>query len=181
MHKMSNSLAAVTLLVVITTAACSSSAPIPQQPASGSVSQPVAVVQTAPQCKTPTTCQAPVGELHKIDCVNKIPYTNVLVPAGTAFEVLDKSGDFKCSDSGQVVEGKTVLSCYGKELNAFDLKLTSTNCSRVALTEGTGQCQPGFGYDAAQQCCAPTTTDDAGSTSMRVELGACPLPQIHTP
>jgi hypothetical protein len=111
--------------------------------------------------------------------VKKIPYTNIVVDPGTTFEVLDKSGDFSCADSGQKTDaGRTILTCTGKELYAFDLKLTNPACSTSNLATGTGQCQEGYGFDAAQGCCAPITTDlTAGSVTIKVNLRACPLPQ----
>jgi hypothetical protein len=138
--------------------------------------QPVAA-QTAPLCQNAATCQAPQAEFHEIDCVNKMPYTNVMVPVGTKFEMIDKSGDFKCSETGYVVDGKSVISCFGKELYTFDLKLTNSTCSGSNLVTGTGQCQQGYGYDAAQQCCAPVTNNESASTTVAVDLGPCPLPQ----
>jgi len=170
------------VVVVIATAACSASvaspAPVVNAPAQ---QQPVAAVQAVPLCQNATTCEAPAADLIRADCVNKIPYTNVLVAPGTAYEVQDKTGAFTCKDSGNVVNGKTVLTCYGTQLMAFDLKLTNSTCSRPNLQENSGQCQSGYGYDAAQQCCAPTSGDSPGSTSVRIELGGCPLPQYHEP
>jgi hypothetical protein len=167
----------IALLTVLAAAACSPAA----QPASAPANQPAAAAPAVALCQNPTTCQAPDVVLHQIDCANKIPYTNVLVPAGTKFEVLDKSGDFTCKDSGKVVDGKTVLICYGKELYSFNLKLTNSACGGAALTTGTGQCQQGYGYDAAQKCCAPVAGDQAGSTTVQVDLGACPLPRVVLP
>ena len=104
--------------------------------------------QSAPVCQSGTACQVPTARQNQIDCVNKMPYTNVLVEPGTSFEVLDKSGDFTCNDSGAVVDGKTVITCFGKELYRFDLKLTNTACGGANLQTGTGQCQDGYGFDA---------------------------------
>src|SRR5512143_2320184 len=113
MHKTTFSLAALAVLVAIAAAACSSATPAAQQPAPSNQQQ-VAAVQQAPQCQNANACKAPTAQLVQMGCVNKIPYTNVLVDPGTKYEVQDKSGDFHCSDSGQVVDGKTVISCYGK-------------------------------------------------------------------
>jgi hypothetical protein len=121
-------------------------------------------------------CKAPSAEQYQIDCVQKMPYTNVLVEPGTAFEVLDTSGDFTCNDSGAIVDGRKVITCFGRELYDFDLKLTNKDCGGAALQAGTGQCQEGYGFDATQQCCAPLGADSGGSAVVRVELGACPLP-----
>jgi hypothetical protein len=170
------SLAAIGLLVVAMAVACAPAT------TSNAAAPAAAGNATVPLCKSPTTCAAPAAVQNKVDCVNKIPYTNVVVPQGTTYEVLDKSGDFTCSDSGISVGGKPVITCYGKQLNSFDLKLTNSACGGAALVTGTGQCQQGYGYDAAQKCCSPVSADSAGSATVKVDLGACPLPIfLHTP
>lgn len=176
-----SALAAAALMALVLAAACAPSQAAPAEPPSAAAGQPAETTAFAPMCQTGTSCQVPTAEQNEIECVNKMPYTNVLVEPGTSFEVLDKSGDFTCNDSGAVVDGKMVISCYGKELYKFDLKLTNTACGGANLQTGTGQCADGYGYDGAQQCCAPVGGDSAGSTVVSVELGACPLPQILTP
>jgi hypothetical protein len=135
----------------------------------------------APVCQTTTSsCAAPdvkENEPTETYCVKKIPYVNFLIPEGTTFEVLDKSGDYSCADSGTIVDGKHVLTCTGKQLYTFELKLTNSSCGGSNLVTGTGQCQDGYGFDAAQGCCAPVTAGGGGSTVIRVNMGACPLPQ----
>lgn len=181
MNMNKSTLVILACMALAVAAACAPTAAAPTQPPSVNVGQPVAAVEAAPICQTGTSCQVPTAEQNQIECVNKIPYTNILVEPGTSFEVLDKSGDFTCNDSGMVVDGKSVISCFGRELYRFDLKLTNTSCGGANLQAGTGQCQEGFGFDAAQQCCAPMGGDSAGSVVVSVELGACPLPQILTP
>jgi hypothetical protein len=192
MRKTSYILSATVLLVIILGAACSSApqptsapsipqsvadTPIPQATTAPNIPPPsTGSGSLAPVCQDTVSCQAPAVEQHEIACVKKVPYTNVSVPPGTTYEVLDKSGGFSCVDSGMVVNGKEVLTCHGTELLSFDLKLTNSSCSGASLATGTGQCQQGYGYDAAQNCCAPVTGDSGGSTTVRVDLGACPLP-----
>jgi hypothetical protein len=132
-----------------------------------------AAVQQAPICQATTSCAALNAEQIPLDCVKKVPYTNVLVPPGTTFQVMDNSGDFACIDSGVVVNGKQVLTCHGTQLYSFQLKLSNSSCGSY-LQRGTGKCVDGYGYDAANQCCAPLGTN--GSTTVSVNLGACPLP-----
>lgn len=191
MRKLTFLLAAITVLVTIAAAACApapaaveqplaeppTQQPVVQQPPAEPPTQAAAAPQLAPICQNAKTCKAPTAELAQLDCVNKVPYTNVLVPAGTKFEVLDKSGDFTCSDSGKVSNGKSVVTCTGRQLYGFDLKLTDTSCGGAALQTDTGQCQQGFGYDAAQQCCAPVSGDGGNATVVHVDLGGCPLPR----
>ncbi len=149
-------------------------------PTAESVVQPTTPggVTQAPICQAAATCEALNAEQIPLDCVKKVPYTNVLVPTGTTFEVVDKSGSFACIDSGMVVNGKEVLTCHGRELYAFQLKLTNSACSTASLVTGTGQCQEGYGFDAAQKCCAPvSSTGGAGFTTVTINLGACPAPR----
>ena len=120
-------LLALACTATLVAAACAPT-PAPTQAAASNVGQPVAVVELAPICQTGSACTVPSAEQHEIDCVNKMPYTNVIVEPGTSFEVLDKSGDFTCNDSGIKAGGKTVISCFGKELYRFDLKLTNNAC-----------------------------------------------------
>jgi hypothetical protein len=200
MKKTTHLLLATTVLVVLFASACGTSVapatqaapPVEIVPTTAPVDivapptaqQPAPSVQAfAPACQAATSCAAPVveemdTEVTKTYCVEKIPYQNILVPPGTAFEALDTSGEFKCKDSGTVADGKTVLTCTGKQLWAYELKLTNTACSASALTTGTGQCQDGLGYDAAQNCCAPLPSGNSESVTIKVNLGACPVPQV---
>ena len=142
--------------------------------------QPAATVQTfAPACQAAASCAAPEVKdtaPEETYCVEKIPYQNISVMPGTTFESLDPSGELKCQDAGVVVDGKNVLTCTGKELWTYELKLTNSACAANALTTGASQCQDGLGYDAAQNCCAPLAATDAGSVTIKVNMGACALP-----
>ena len=187
-------LVAVTILVVLLGAACSAppQAPtitpsIPQSaggPTAGLPTSPPSIQPTAggaavaqaPVCQASNSCEALNAEQIQLDCVKKVPYTNVLVPPGSTFEVVDKTGAFICNDTGVVVNGKKVVICHGKELYTFDLKLTNPSCDSAALATGTGQCQEGYGFDPAQQCCSLITTGSTSSTTVKVQLAACPLP-----
>jgi len=181
------------LLVVLLSAACAPAAqppaqvaPPPVQPqvqpadAASGAQEPAAAV-AAPLCASGGgSCAAPeVSDTEPLDtyCVRKIPYQNILVPDGTTFEVLDKSGDYQCYDQNTFVDGKRVIACTGKELFAYQLKLTNSACGGGDLVTGTGQCQDGYGFDTAQQCCAPVGSGDGGSVTITVNMGACPLPQ----
>jgi hypothetical protein len=146
----------------------------------GSALQPSATGSSSPQavpfCDVSSSCQAFDAEQIPLDCVKKVPYTNVLVPIGTRFEVVDKSGNFTCVDTGMVVNGKEVVSCHGRQLYSFELELTNAACTDANISVGSGQCQDGYGYDAAQQCCAAIPAGADGSITVRVNLGACPVP-----
>ena len=194
MRKSPYLLLAMTVFVVLIISACSPAAPatqaapppaevVPTQPPAEVVvpTQPAPTAQTfAPACQAIISCAAPNvkdTEAATTYCVEKVPYQNISVPPGTTFESLDPTGEFKCQDSGTVVDGKNILTCSGKELTAYDLKLTNSACGASALATGTGQCQDGQGYDAAQNCCAPLTDASAGSVTIKVNMGACPGPQ----
>jgi hypothetical protein len=194
MKKSTYLMLAVTVLVVLFASACSGAAapatqaappPVEVVPTQAPVEvaptvaeQPVATVQSfAPACQAATSCAAPeVKNTEAIDtfCVDKIPYQNINVVPGTTFEALDPSGELKCQDSGTVVDDKNVITCTGKQLWTYELKFTNSACAANALTTGTGQCQDGLGYDAAQNCCAPLAAADAGSVTIKVNMGACP-------
>jgi hypothetical protein len=197
MKKATYFLLAVTVFVVLFASACGGSpapatqaAPPPaevvptQAPAEvvePTAQPPAATVQTfAPACQAATSCAAPdVKEVAGDEnyCVEKIPYQNIALAPGTTFESLDPTGVFKCQDSGTDLDGKDIITCTGKELVAYELKVTNSACAANALATGTGQCQDGLGYDAAQNCCAPLTDASAGSVTVKVNMGACPGPQ----
>ena len=147
--------------------------PAPAAPNGEASALAVGNVQAA-ICRASETCAALNAEQIPLSCVKKVPYTNVLVPVGTTFEVLDQSGDFMCLDTGVLVNGKEVLTCHGAQLYSFQLRLTNAACSGASLTAGTGQCDDGYGYDSAQKCCAAMGSASAGATVVTVNLGACP-------
>ncbi len=119
-------------------------------------------------------------EANATDCVKKIPYQYILVPDGTTWEEIDSTGEFKCLDQNTFVDGKRVIACTGDELIAYQLRLSNAACGGASLVTGTGQCQDGFGFDQAQQCCSPIDTGAGGSTTITVNMGACPGPQSTT-
>jgi hypothetical protein len=111
-------------------------------------------------------------------CIEKVPYAIMAVPAGTTYESLDP--DMACVDQMHS-DGTLRVTCHSvtsKQLISYDLKLTNGTCSAPALQMGTDQCQEGYGYDAANQCCAaPSPASGDGVTTYTVDLGACPDPQ----
>jgi hypothetical protein len=196
MKKTNYLLLAITVFVVLFASACSGTAApatqalpptvevvptqAPAQVAAPTL-QPAAPAQTfAPACQSAASCAAPDVKdtaADKTYCVAKIPYQNISIAPGTTFQPLDPKGELKCQDSGTVVDGMNVITCTGKQLWTYDLKLTNSACSANALATGTKQCQDGLGYDAAQNCCAPLAAAGAGSVTIKVNIGACPLPQ----
>ncbi len=188
-------LMAITVFLALFATACGGSAPPPTQaiPPTAEVlpTQPPPVIpptqqppppqqEFAPACQV-TACTAPAvtnKAPEETYCVKKIPYVNVMAPAGTIFQPVPKSGDpapLVCTDSGTVVNGLTVFSCRGAELWSYELKVTNPACGGGSnLQANSPQCQPGLGYDAANNCCAPITANDAGSVTITVDMGACP-------
>jgi hypothetical protein len=196
MKKTTHLMIVMTVFVVLFATACGgTTVPAAQPPVESAPNQapveaaptqapaePAAPAQTfAPACQAAISCAAPdVKDTQAADtyCVEKIPYQNILVMPGTTFEELDPKGELKCQDSGTVVDGKNVITCTSKELWTYELKFTNSACAASALATGTGQCQEGLGYDAANNCCAPLGAGDAaGSVVIKVNMGACPLPQ----
>ena len=129
MNKSTSLLIAITLFVVLFASACSGKAtPQPsgnQAPAAAAPAVPPAVKDT---------------EASETYCVEKIPYQNISVDPGTTFEALDPKGELKCQDSGTVVNGKTVLTCSGKQLWTYDLKLTSSSGGSKTIKVNMGAC-----------------------------------------
>jgi len=199
MKKTNLFLLTISILVVVLVSACGGGAapatqapvnaappvqqqqPTQQQPPADTPQQPAAPAQVfAPACQATTSCTAPDvkdTEAASTFCVQKIPYENIAVAPGTTFESLDPTGELKCQDSGTVVDGKNIITCSGKQLWTYELKLTNSSCAANALTTGTGQCADGQGYDATQNCCAPLTNGSGGSVTIKVNMGACALPQ----
>jgi len=174
-------LLAMSVLTVLFISACGGSPALatqaPVETAPTTVPQlPAAPEQTfAPACQAAASCAAPaVTDTVAADryCVEKIPYQNIFVDASIAFEVLDPA-NLTCADNGTMVNGKHVIECHGTPAWTTELKFTNTACSSASLTTGTGKCQDGLGYDAAQNCCAPLTAGDAGSVTIKVSMGTC--------
>ena len=147
--------------------------PEPTQPPPPEPTQP----QYAPLCQAaPAACDVPTVEmLDNKYCIDKVPYAIMAMPAGTTYESLDP--DMVCVDQMHS-DGNLRVTCHsvsGKQLWSYDLKLCNGNCTAPALQMGTGQCQEGYGYDAANQCCAaPAPAGSEGCTTYSVDLGACP-------
>lgn len=146
------------VFVVILAAACSAPAAPATQAAAPAVEQPVqqpAVVQptqeqpaaapvaTDAPTQAPTTLVFPDTVAAETYCANKIPYQNIFLEDGATFEPVDANSELKCNDSGTDVDGKNVITCTGKELWTYDLKITTAE----------------------------------GSGIMKINIGACPLPQ----
>jgi hypothetical protein len=148
----------------------------PTQPAAPALPEPTQP-QYAPFCEAaPAGCEAPTVELlDNKYCIEKVPYAIMAVPAGTTYESLDP--DMVCVDQMHS-DGNLRISCHSvssKQLWSYDLKLCNDACSAPALQVGTGQCPDGYGFDAANQCCAaPSPASGDGCTTYRVDLGACP-------
>lgn len=189
MKKTTYFLLATTVFVVLFASACGGSAApatqaappvevVPTQAAPVDAAAPTtAPVQTfAPACQAATSCAAPaVVDTVASDrvCVKKIPYQYIFVDDGVTFEVLEPD-KLTCVDNGGVSsDGKHVVECHGTESWSSQVKFTNTACGGASLTTGTGQCQEGLGYDAAQNCCAPVTAGDAGSVTITVNMGEC--------
>jgi hypothetical protein len=194
MRKTTYLMIAMTVVVVLFASGCGgAAAPAAQPPAEAAPTQapvqsaptqapaepvaPAAAVQTfAPACQAAASCTAPaVTDTIAADryCVDKVPYQNILVDEGVTFQVLEPD-KLTCNDNGTIVDGKHVVECYGTENWASQVKFMNTACGNAGLQVGTGQCQEGQGYDAAQNCCAPFPAADAGSVTITVNMGECP-------
>jgi hypothetical protein len=197
MKKTNILLTVMTVVLVLLISACGG-APAPAEPAAQqpAVEQPQVVESQptqppaeapaqsfAPACQTTSSsCSAPAltdTVPNNTYCVKKVPYQNIMAPAGSVFEPLPKEGDPEfypliCDDSGTDVDGLRVYSCRGAELWTYDLRITPAGCG-ATLQTGTGQCAEGQGFDAAQNCCAPVTGNSGGAVTIKVNMGGCPI------
>jgi hypothetical protein len=155
MKKTNSILMLTAVFVVILATACSTPAapatqaapPVVEQPAQ---EQPVvpADTQSAPVEPSAAPVEPSGGELVFPDtvaaetyCVTKIPYQNLFLDSSITFEPQDPSGELKCADSGTQVDGKNVITCTGKELWTYELKLTDTsNSSSTVIKVNMGAC-----------------------------------------
>ena len=150
--------------------------PEPAEPAPAEPTQP----QYAAFCQAaPAGCEAPtVQMLDNKYCIDKVPYAIMSVPGGTTYESLDP--DMACVDQMHS-DGTLRITCHSvtsKELWSYDLRVCNGACTAPALQMGTGQCPEGYGYDAANMCCAqPSPSSSDGCFVYSVDLGACPDPQ----
>jgi hypothetical protein len=158
-------LLATAIATIFLLTACGSAAPVES-------AQP----QYAPLCQAaPTSCETPaVTMLDNQYCIDRVPYAIMSVPAGTTYESQDP--DMECVDQLHN-DGDLRITCHsisGKDLWSYDLKLCNGACSALALEMGTAQCQEGYGYDSANQCCAaPVPSSSDGCTVYKVNLGVC--------
>jgi len=118
----------------------------------------------------PDTLQVPTPGVKQtnIDCVQKIPYTTVSIPLDATFESL--SPEMTC----QVVStesDKVLVSCTGKQLFSYDLKVCSPPPTLAASQ--AGQCPAGASFDEANACCVKPPAQDAGCTVFQIDLKSC--------
>jgi tRNA A-37 threonylcarbamoyl transferase component Bud32 len=108
----------------------------------------------------------PVRETDKT-CVTKIPYTILRIPEGATFTPLDPA--LKCNVEA-TRDGATIISCNGKQLFSYDLKV----CKRPPLPEADlAKCSVDSTFDPANGCCAAVLPEDAGCTIFKVDIRAC--------
>jgi serine/threonine protein kinase len=120
----------------------------------------------APACAAGVTIPSPaVRETNKA-CVRKVPYTAISIPEGAKFESL--SPDMSCAEES-TSGGKTIVSCTGKQLFSYNLKVCAPP---VVSSADAGKCDQGSTFDSANQCCF-VMPPDAGCTTFKVDLRAC--------
>ncbi|MFN8412574.1 MAG: hypothetical protein U0Z26_09325 [Anaerolineales bacterium] len=83
----------------------------------------------APVAAQPATLVFPDTVASETYCVQKAPYQNILLDQGATFESLDPKGELQCNDSGTDVDGKNVITCTGKQLWTYELKITTAQGS----------------------------------------------------
>jgi hypothetical protein len=106
-------------------------------------------------------------------CNEKQVYAIMSAPGNTSYESTDPA--MKCVDQVHA-DGSLRITCWvpGEQLMAYDMKVCNTECAAPTLDMNSDQCQEGYGYDAANQCCAQATSGgEAGCTLYTVNIGTC--------
>lgn len=125
-------------------------------------------ISFAPACAANAVIPTPtVRETNKI-CIQKAPYTTLEIPDGATFESQD--ADFACNK--QLSEnGTTLISCTGKPLFSFDLKICQ---SPVLSSEELGKCSVDSTFNSANNCCVAIAPEEAGCRIVKVDIRGCP-------
>jgi len=126
-------------------------------------------VAAAAMCKLPEPAPllALVQQTNKV-CVTHQPYTTLLVPKGSTYQVIDEG--FKCSPAGTKNENDLVV-CTGKQLETFEVQVCNPTINLPQLVAGSDQCQAGAGYDATNQCCVANPQEAACITFKATTTG----------
>ncbi|MCC7117915.1 MAG: protein kinase [Anaerolineales bacterium] len=112
----------------------------------------------------------PVPEVKETNraCITKIPYTTVRFTAGSTYQMPDPA--LKCEEE-VTQDGFTIITCTGKQLTSYDLKV----CSPPKLTNADlAKCSADATFDSANQCCAAVAPAEAGCVTFAVGIGGCP-------
>lgn len=133
-------------------------------------SEPTLVVASevpfAPACKNVGFPPPPVEQTDKV-CKTKIPYTTVKIPEGATFTPMDPA--LKCNKEA-TRDGYTLISCTGKQLFSYDLKV----CKPPPLNDADlAKCPADATFDPVQACCAAVPPQEAGCTIIKVDIRAC--------
>jgi hypothetical protein len=125
------------------------------------------VIPFAAACTANQSIPVPsVEETNKV-CVTKIPYTALRIPEGSTYTPVNP--DLKCIEE-TTRDGFTVISCTGKQLFSYDLKVCNTP---VLSAADLAQCSPDSTFNATDQCCAAIAPEEAGCTTFKVDIRAC--------
>ena len=148
-------------------------------PAAAPTAEPAAAQPAAPQyapmcAAAPADCQPPEIEMGDNSfCNEKQVYAIMSAPAGTTYESTDPT--MKCVDQ-EHADGSLRITCWipGEQLLAYDMKVCNSACAAPALDMNSDQCQEGYGYDAANGCCAqPPSGGEPGCALYTVNIGTC--------
>jgi serine/threonine protein kinase len=146
-------------------------------PAATAISSQIPSATPAPavtkSAASPLACAAGIAiptpavkETNKA-CVEKIPYTLISIPEGATFESL-KPG-LSCTIE-KTSNGKSIISCTGKQLFSYNLKVC---VPPVVSSADSGKCSQGTTFNSANQCCLAVPPDGAGCTIFKVDIRSC--------
>lgn len=124
-------------------------------------------VPSLPACDAGITFPKPdVKETNKA-CVEKKPYTALSIPEGAKFESLDPKMSCLLERTSN---GKSIISCTGKELFSYNLKVCVPPIVSVA---DAGKCNGGATYYMPNECCIAPPAEGMGCTIFKVDLRSC--------
>jgi len=122
----------------------------------------------APACSEGVNFAAPPLKETDNFCSGKIPYAYAMAPEGVTYNVLNTDGG-KCRLEA-VKNGEQVFSCTGPAFTVIHLQV----CNIPKLSnEDLAQCSADSTYNADNKCCVAVPLEQAGCTTIDIQLKGC--------
>lgn len=121
----------------------------------------------APACSASVLFPAPEVRQTNNVCIQKVPYSTIVIPEGAEFEALSPDAICRVESTG---DGKQILSCRGPDFLVFDIKV----CQKPPLTQADlAQCAPDLTFNPENSCCVAVPPQDAGCVVFQAKLKGC--------